>query len=74
MVLKKIQIISGENKGEKEWRGTESNRRRRDFQSLALPTELPRHRVKSGLSTGLIVYFSGPLKSMGIVLDGAEGS
>ena len=25
-----------------EWRGTESNRRRRDFQSLALPTELPR--------------------------------
>jgi len=27
-----------------EWcRGTELNRRRRDFQSLALPTELPRH-------------------------------
>jgi hypothetical protein len=30
------------NRQEKEWRGTESNRRRRDFQSLALPTELPR--------------------------------
>ncbi len=27
---------------EGRWRGTESNRRRRDFQSLALPTELPR--------------------------------
>ena len=32
---------------EGEWRGTESNRRRRDFQSLALPTELPRPLGKS---------------------------
>ena len=30
-------------KGKRGWRGTELNRRRRDFQSLALPTELPRH-------------------------------
>ncbi len=29
-----------------KWRGTELNRRRRDFQSLALPTELPRLDVK----------------------------
>ena len=30
-----------------EWcRGTELNRRHRDFQSRALPTELPRHRGK----------------------------
>jgi hypothetical protein len=34
---------SGDWEGKGEWRGTESNRRRRDFQSLALPTELPRH-------------------------------
>lgn len=27
----------------KWWRGTESNRRHMDFQSTALPTELPRH-------------------------------
>ena len=25
------------------WRGTESNRRHKDFQSFALPTELPSH-------------------------------
>jgi hypothetical protein len=36
----------------RRWRGTELNRRRRDFQSLALPTELPRHKRNSkiGLS------------------------
>ena len=33
-------------RGKKKWRGTESNRRRRDFQSLALPTELPRHHIE----------------------------
>ncbi len=30
--------------GIREWRGAESNRRRHDFQSCALPTELPRLR------------------------------
>ncbi len=31
--------------GQKErwWRGAESNRRHKDFQSFALPTELPSH-------------------------------
>ena len=27
--------------GEKKWNGAESNRRHKDFQSFALPTELP---------------------------------
>ena len=31
------------------WRGTESNCRHYDFQSYALPTELPRHVRKSAL-------------------------
>src|SRR6266513_249462 len=31
---------------EKWWRGTESNCRHYDFQSYALPTELPRHAGK----------------------------
>ncbi len=36
-----------------EWcRGTELNRRRRDFQSLALPTELPRHPRWDGAGSG----------------------
>ena len=30
---------------EKWWQGSESNRRHRDFQSPALPSELPRHRL-----------------------------
>ena len=28
-----------------KWRGTESNRRHTELQSVALPTELPSHRV-----------------------------
>lgn len=45
-----------------KWRGTELNRRRRDFQSLALPTELPRLDVKktitkSSESINLSPYF-----------------
>jgi hypothetical protein len=30
-----------------KWLGTESNRRHMDFQSIALPTELPSHTVYS---------------------------
>ena len=45
-----------------KWRGTELNRRRRDFQSLALPTELPRldvkkSEIKSSGSINLSPYF-----------------
>ena len=29
------------------WEGTESNRRHEDFQSSALPTELPSHKKKA---------------------------
>ena len=32
---------------EKWWQGSESNRRHRDFQSPALPSELPRHNTVS---------------------------
>jgi hypothetical protein len=32
--------------GKMWWEGTESNRRHTDFQSVALPTELPSHRVE----------------------------
>src|SRR5450756_2416951 len=39
-------LISGE-KG--WWRGTELNCRHHDFQSCALPTELPRHRENAAL-------------------------
>ena len=35
---------------EKEWLGTESNRRHKDFQSSALPTELP-SRCSAGRQT-----------------------
>ena len=34
-----------ENKGNSWWAGTELNCRHKDFQSFALPTELPAHRV-----------------------------
>ena len=34
------------------WLGTESNRRHEDFQSSALPTELPSHFVKMAELTG----------------------
>jgi hypothetical protein len=30
------------------WRGTDLNRRHRDFQSPALPTELPRRKGENG--------------------------
>jgi hypothetical protein len=33
---------NGDFQGETEWRGWESNPRHHDFQSCALPTELPR--------------------------------
>ena len=33
--------IEEEVGGEKKWNGAESNRRHKDFQSFALPTELP---------------------------------
>ena len=32
---------------EKEWPEPESNRRHKDFQSSALPTELPSHRLEA---------------------------
>ncbi len=46
-----------------KWRGAESNRRRRDFQSLALPTELPRHARRKPRKASL-VYLSDPSKSI----------
>ncbi len=57
-----IRLKQGFSRGGKgEWRGTELNRRRRDFQSLALPTELPRHtETPPGLRKRDLVYFSGP--------------
>ena len=39
------------------WPGTESNRRHEDFQSSALPTELPGHTCKNIYLTGLLWGF-----------------
>ena len=47
---------------ENEWcRGTELNRRHKDFQSSALPTELPRHTRTFGSENGLRLFFPTPL-------------
>ncbi len=34
-----------DDKGKKQWAGADLNRRHTDFQSVALPTELPAHIV-----------------------------
>jgi hypothetical protein len=39
------------------WPGTESNRRHEDFQSSALPTELPGHTGKNNYLAGLLWGF-----------------
>ncbi len=39
------------------WLGTESNRRHMDFQSIALPTELPSHYLKSSFLLTIILLF-----------------
>ncbi len=46
-----------------EWRGAESNRRRKDFQSFALPTELPRHYRRA------IKYIHRPVQSQSSPAD-----
>jgi hypothetical protein len=50
--------FQGKTGEKREWRGAESNRRRRDFQSLALPTELPRHCVEELRFQAAISIFS----------------
>ena len=43
-------------RGERWWAGAESNRRHQDFQSCALPTELPARVLKvDGILEGLFV-------------------
>src|SRR5262249_36054 len=49
--------VWGGTPSRKSWRGTESNWRHYDFQSYALPTELPRHLV------GLSIISSRPPRS-----------
>jgi hypothetical protein len=39
-----------------KWAGAESNRRHEDFQSSALPTELPAHTEKSGAFSGCVFH------------------
>ena len=39
------RLLAVESLGSEWWPGTESNRRHEDFQSSALPTELPGHRL-----------------------------
>ena len=47
-------LVKSLRTGEKEWcRGAESNCRHHDFQSCALPTELPRHARNAWLRAGL---------------------
>jgi hypothetical protein len=41
----------------RRWPGTESNRRHEDFQSSALPTELPGHTRESIYLAGLLWGF-----------------
>ena len=49
----------------KKWLGTESNRRHTDFQSVALPTELPSHGILLILiSLSLRVLFRSMFKDV----------
>jgi hypothetical protein len=43
------------------WRGTESNRRHMDFQSIALPTELLSHYIYSSLNLNSATVRQKPL-------------
>ena len=51
--------------GKKWWLGTDSNRRHKDFQSYALPTELPSHILNTACqkhSNGqFMCYFRPPI-------------
>ena len=50
----------------KEWcPGLESNQRHHDFQSCALPTELPGHRVRAAGGAKRALYANSPAKSTG---------
>ena len=49
------------------WAGVESNRRHKDFQSFALPTELPAHRC--GLARNLHWYRSKGAHATGLALQ-----
>jgi hypothetical protein len=57
------------------WPGTESNRRHEDFQSSALPTELPGHTCKNIYLAGLLWGFKRSCGRAAIImrLDPALG-
>ena len=51
--VKKIDPLPLSPQNKKWWRGPESNQRHKDFQSFALPTELPSHFFLMAVPTGL---------------------